>query len=85
MFCLQQILKKLSISSCIIGKVFGETIPGVEVNRVDDSLEMKEPYIVYMDSSENEVRINEKTNTAIIKFPVQKLFFPDMVYLEYCL
>lgn len=58
-----------------------ETIPGVEVNRVDDSLEMKEPYIVYMDSSENEVRIDEKTNTAIIKFPVQKLFFPDLVYL----
>lgn len=48
-----------------------ETIPGVEVNRVDDCLEMKEPYIVYMDSSENEVRIDEKTNTAIISFQSQ--------------
>ncbi len=58
-----------------------ETIPGVEVERIDDSSEMKEPYIIYMDSSENEVKIDEKTNKAIIKFPIQKLFFPDLVYL----
>ncbi len=58
-----------------------ETIPGIEVNRVGDRLGLKEPDIVYIDSSENEVRIDEKNNKAIIKFPVQKLFFPDLVYL----
>ena len=58
-----------------------ETIPGVDVKMVDNTIELIEPYIIYMDSNDREVTIDAKTNKAIIKFPVQKLFFPDLVYL----
>lgn len=58
-----------------------ETIPGVDVKIVDNNIELREPYIIYMDSNNRKVTIDAKTNKAIIKFPVEKLFFPDLVYL----
>lgn len=58
-----------------------ETIPGVDVKIVDNNIELIEPYIIYMDSNDREVTIDAKNNKAIIKFPVEKLFFPDLVYL----
>lgn len=58
-----------------------ETIPGVDVKMVDNDIELREPYIIYIDSNDREVTIDAKTNKAIIKFPVKKLFFPDLVYL----
>ncbi len=58
-----------------------ETIPGVKARLIDSNTELKEPYIVYMDSEKSEVTIDENANKAIIKFPVRELFFPDLVYL----
>lgn len=56
-------------------------IPGVTIEMVDNNVKLIEPYIIYMDSNDRKVIINEKSNKAIIKFPVQKLFFPDLIYL----
>lgn len=58
-----------------------ETIPGVKVEKDDNATELKEPYIIYMDTNEKEVSIDGDLNVAYIKFPVRKLFFPDLVYL----
>lgn len=58
-----------------------ETIPGVNVKIIDSSIKLTEPYIIYVDSNERNVTIDEKYNKAVIKFPVQELFFPDLVYL----
>lgn len=56
-------------------------IPGVVTKTLDNNIKLIEPYILYMDSSDRKVTIDEKANKAIIKFPVQELFFPDLVYL----
>lgn len=61
--------------------ILQKTIPGVTVKIVDNNAKMTEPYIIYMDSNESKITINEKTNKAIIKLPAQNLFFPDLVYL----
>ena len=58
-----------------------KTIPGVTVKKVDNNIRPTEPYVFYMDTNDREVSIDEKSNKAIIKFPFQELFFPDMVYL----
>ena len=60
--------------------ILQKTIPGVTVKIVDNNAKMTEPYIIYMDSNESKITINEKTNKAIIKLPVQNLFFPDFLY-----
>lgn len=56
-------------------------IPGVVAKIVDNNIRLIEPYIIYIDSNDRKVTIDGNTNKAIIKFPVQKLFFPDLVYL----
>lgn len=61
--------------------ILQKTIPGVTVESVDNNVRMTEPYIIYLDSNDSKITINEKTNKAIIKLPVQNLFFPDLVYL----
>ncbi len=58
-----------------------ETIPGVEVKKIDSNVEMVEPYIIYTNSNDRKVVIDSNNNKAIIRFPIQELFFPDLVYL----
>lgn len=58
-----------------------ETIPGIEVRLIDCLENIGTPYICYMDSTESKVIIDEKANKAIIKFPINKLFYPDLIYL----
>ena len=56
-------------------------IPGVSVNLLDDNVSLIEPYVIYIDSNSEKIVIDEKANKALINLPIQKLFFPDLVYL----
>lgn len=62
-------------------KIVSETIPGVEIKKVDNNVEMIEPYIIYKNSNVKKVTIDAKANKAIIQFPIQELFFTDLIYL----
>lgn len=62
-------------------KKLQKIIPGVDVKIVDHNVRLMEPYIIYVDSNDKIVTIDEKNNKAIVKLPVKKLFFPDFAYL----